>query len=155
MLLSCLSALPENNKLRAGISKTLMNIDSISLDNLKRVLSGAEGKIIADDQETQAEFLRDAIAHSLEVYIKTDKTIIKISKKSNRICMDIRKDLLPINDINMYINDYQEAIDTDNFIDVNDTDNKSDVGFLSIDLSQSIPLHKVESLIKKIDWEKC
>ena len=155
VLKGCLEAVPAGkDTVFVKISKSLMTVESIKPSNLLTALGGFEGKVdVVGEEPVEAEFLRDAVSHAEEIFVKTDKTIIKISKKANNIYVDIRRSALSEADVNMYLNDYKDAIDTRDFIDVNAPENGKEVDFVSINLSANIPLHRVAMLIKKIDWE--
>lgn len=153
VLSSCISVIPEKSNIFVTIRKSIMNVNSISVENVKKVLSGFEGEINIDGEIKRTEFLREAIEHSSEIDIRGNNTAIKISKKANRICIDIRKDMLLQDNVNMYLNDYQDAIDLEDYSDAISKSNEQ-IEYLVVDLSRSIPMHKVCSLIKQIKWEK-
>lgn len=151
VLSSCLPHIPDEKNISAAISKSLMDVNSVSVTELKKAMSGYEGAVMAD-KETQAEFLRETVIHSSEIFLKNEKTVIRISQNPNCIKVDIRKDVLPEDDVSIYLHDYQDAIDIESYVDINDINNQSNVEFLSINLSRHIPLHMVQRLIKTINW---
>ncbi len=152
VLSTCLSALPKNKKICVGGYKSFSTGGEVSAEDLKKALDGYEGTVDVGESKEQAEFLRDAVVHSTELFIKTDKPIINIKKTANRISIEIHKDILPPKTVNIYINDYQDAIDIEKEYDKADA--KSQTEILKIDLSRNIPLGKVKRLIEKVEWDK-
>ena len=149
---ACIDSIPEDKEnVSVEISKSLIAVEAISVGNLKKVLGGYDGVINAG-KETQAEFLRDAVEHSSEIYIKTDKNCVRIIKKSNSISVDIRKELLPEDDVNIHLRDYREAVDTEKYPEIGSNKEPVDVEYLSINLARYIPLHRVQALIGAIKW---
>lgn len=144
VLSSCLSALPSDatdKHIQINISNPLIDIKPISTQQLKAVLIGHADKCIINDDEKPADILHNAIAHSDAVRIERNgSTLLNIKRTANRIMLDIEQTLLNKDLITMYLNDYPDAIDTSN----------TGTQVITIDLSRSISLHKVESLISKM-----
>lgn len=145
VLSACIAALPEKNtSINVSVQKSLMNIDSISVENLKKVLNGFEGSCFVDGEDKNADFLRDSISHALEIAIFDNKKIVQINHTENRITVDIYQDVLPSDLVEIYLKDYSDSIDT----------TAANADYITVDLSRTISLRKVQHLIKEINWNK-
>ena len=147
VVVGCLSSLPKEDGL------VVVDIPAIGRQTkrsgIKKIVSCIEG--YGDDLES--EHWRDIISHATEasLYDAHGTLIVSVNKRENSLCVDIRKDALDDDVVTAYLNDYKDATDID--LIRQDVDG-TDAEFLVVDLSRSIPLRKIETLIRQIDWKR-
>jgi hypothetical protein len=152
VLTDCMKAIPENVSERINVSGCLMKKeDAVTAATMKKILSNYNGTIKVRDDNIPADQIRDGLSHINEVEIFSSCAIIRILRGANRINVEISVKSLDADTVNNCLNDYQDAIDIVSR-KVDGCDEKID--FMDIDLSHRISLHKVASIISKVEWQK-
>ncbi|MBE6760834.1 MAG: hypothetical protein E7551_00935 [Ruminococcaceae bacterium] len=142
---SCLSAVQKSSD---KVTVYIPNCPDLKdIPENKKLISILEGF----GNDARSEDWRDNISRASEISLRNTSgdDIVCINKHENSLTVSILKDVLSEQLIAAYLNDYNDATDVNKEMD----DNEEVVAeYLVIDLSRNIPLRKIETLIKQIEW---
>ena len=135
VLVGCLSAIPKQiNQVKLSIPAPQ---NAAQYPEREELISYIDGS--GDPKMT--EYWQDAVSHTNEVLLMNADglTMVRIVKRENSLIIYIPKHNLSQHLIDAYLNDYKDAVDDENDV-------------LEINLSQNIPLSKVQLLVEQMDW---
>lgn len=114
--------------------RTFCNMDA---SELLMAFRGFENHVLIGDRKESAEWAIETVKHATGVdFTDGERVVFSIRKTANSLTVDLDENSIPFSIAAEFLNDYNDAIDTDH-------------GLLRIDVAKSIPLRKVCELVKK------
>lgn len=123
---------------------------NVQIEDVYKLITGTISELSINNQNITSVFMKDYIEHITYVEIGTVQSkMIILRKTTNGLFIEFLRPLLHKDVVDIYVNDYPEAIDKD--------DNNAELNqrYMRIDMERSIPIRKISELIGLIQFNPC